>query len=87
MSAVLTLFCNILLNPLDSLAAGDLDLLSSVPALIRALPVRQLNVNEIMQIKHLDDFVAELGRLARCAVDRASECCAKGREFAPPEPV
>ncbi|KAL1960695.1 hypothetical protein VTO42DRAFT_6525 [Malbranchea cinnamomea] len=74
MSAVLTLFCNIILNPLDTQAPEDLELLSSVPALIRALPVRQLTVNEVMHIKRVDDFVAELGRLAKCAVMKAREC-------------
>ncbi|KAK2793724.1 hypothetical protein FQN52_000676 [Onygenales sp. PD_12] len=78
MSAVLTLFCNLLLNPLDCRATEDLELLSKVPALVRALPISRLTVNELMHIKNLDDFVAELSRLAKCAVAKATEC--------PPEP-
>lgn len=75
MSAVLTLFCNILLNPLAPTAPDDLELLIRAPALIRGLPIRHLTANEVMHIKHIDDFVAELSRLAKRAITNSSEHC------------
>ncbi|KAK9242427.1 hypothetical protein V1506DRAFT_495526 [Lipomyces tetrasporus] len=72
-TAVLTIFCNILLNPLDPRADEDLDLLNKVPDLIKGMPIRQLSLNEVMHINHLEDFVTELSRLGKCAIVKASE--------------
>ncbi|KAL1962343.1 hypothetical protein VTN77DRAFT_9756 [Rasamsonia byssochlamydoides] len=71
MSALLTIFCNILLNPLDPQADEDLELLNRVPELVKGIRIRQLTLNEILHIKLVDDFVAELTRLGKCAVAKA----------------
>ncbi|KAK9357276.1 hypothetical protein V1504DRAFT_442903 [Lipomyces starkeyi] len=73
MSAILTIFCNILLNPLDPRAAEDLELIYRAPDLIKRMPLRQLSLNELKHINLVDDFVAEMSRLAQCAIIKARE--------------
>ncbi|KAI1855206.1 hypothetical protein JX265_006652 [Neoarthrinium moseri] len=73
MSAILTIFCNILLNPLCPRAEGDLELLNSTPELIRGIRFRRLTLNEVMHIKMIEDFVAELIRLGACAIRKAHQ--------------
>lgn len=70
-SAVLTIFCNIILNPLDSRAVDDLELLSSTPELIKSMRMRQLTVAEIEHMQLVDTFVAELIRLGNCSITKA----------------
>ncbi|ORY72148.1 uncharacterized protein BCR38DRAFT_331904 [Pseudomassariella vexata] len=72
MSAILTIFCNILLNPLDPKAKDDLELLASAPQLINAMRMRRLTPNEVIHMKMTEEFVSELTRLGRCAVNKAS---------------
>ncbi|KAL2012449.1 hypothetical protein VTN00DRAFT_5167 [Thermoascus crustaceus] len=72
MSALLTIFCNILLNPLNPESAKDLELLRTAPVLIRGIFARHLSVHEILHIKLVAEFVSELSRLAKCAIDKAS---------------
>lgn len=71
MSAVLTIFCNILLNPLSPQAEDDLELLKTAPRLIKNIRIRRLTMNEIMHIKLIEEFVAELIRLGSCAIQKA----------------
>jgi hypothetical protein len=59
------------LDPLGPQAGQDLELLTRVPEMIRAIHIRQPTLNEILHIKLVDDFVAELTRLGRCAVVKA----------------
>jgi hypothetical protein len=70
-SALLTIFCNLLMNPLDPQAAQDLELLTQVPEMLKAIRFRQLTLNEILHMNLVSDFVAELTRLGRCAVVQA----------------
>ncbi|KAK4183344.1 putative transcription factor [Podospora australis] len=70
-SAILTLFCSILLDPLGPQAQDDLELLDSAPHLIRGIRVRQLTENEMLHLKLVDEFVSELSRLANCAIREA----------------
>ena len=70
-SAVLTIFCNILLNPLDPRAVDDLELLSSTPELIKSMRMRQLTTAEIEHMRLVDNFVAELIRLGNCSITKA----------------
>jgi hypothetical protein len=72
-SAILTIFCNVLLNPGGAHVMGDLELLSRAPRIIRMLRVRkQLSTSDdTMQLNMLDDFLAELSRLGVCAVNKA----------------
>ncbi|KAK9233770.1 hypothetical protein V1525DRAFT_415432 [Lipomyces kononenkoae] len=72
-TAVLTIFCNILLNPLDPRADEDLDLLNKVPDLIKRIPSRELSLNKVMHIKLTEDFLTELSRLGKCAIIKASK--------------
>ncbi|OJJ43950.1 hypothetical protein ASPZODRAFT_135352 [Penicilliopsis zonata CBS 506.65] len=72
MSALLTIFCHTLQNPLDPHALGDLDLLQTVGAMLQRVFMRDLSsTNEIVHIKLIADFVGELHRLAKSAIDKA----------------
>ncbi|KAH7115347.1 hypothetical protein B0J13DRAFT_572360 [Dactylonectria estremocensis] len=70
-AAIMILFFNVLLNPLDTQAELDLELLSSAADLIRRMPIRRLTRYEIEHFKMVDDFVAELIRLGNCAISKA----------------
>jgi hypothetical protein len=76
----MTLFFNVLLNPLDSQAKLDLELLSSAADLIRNMPIRRLTEYEIEHFKMVDDFIAELIRLGNCAISKAEWDCERGGE-------
>ncbi|KAF7553418.1 hypothetical protein G7Z17_g3663 [Cylindrodendrum hubeiense] len=71
-AAVMTIFCNLLQNPLDPAANNDLDLLKTAPELIRRMRVQQLP-QDILHIKQVDSFVAELVRLGNFAIRKAIE--------------
>jgi hypothetical protein len=71
--ASLTIFCNILLNPLNSQAGEDAAILRLVPEIIKGLPTRMLTMSEIMLVEPMEEFIVELGRLVDCARMRASE--------------
>ncbi|RAK81355.1 uncharacterized protein BO72DRAFT_444417 [Aspergillus fijiensis CBS 313.89] len=71
MSAILTIFCNILLFPLDPRAEEDLTLLGSVPDLIKGIRLQRLKDNEAAHMTMVADFVAELTRLGNCAIRKA----------------
>ena len=73
LSALLTIFYNILLNPLDPQAAQDLELLNRAPDLIRGMPVRQPNINALFHINLVDEFITELIRLGKCAIGKAKQ--------------
>lgn len=70
-SAITTIFCNILLNPLATQAKEDIDLLSSAIDLVRKLPLRKLTTHEIVHIKMVNDYISELVRLSKCAISKA----------------
>ncbi|KAF5005928.1 hypothetical protein FDECE_7686 [Fusarium decemcellulare] len=71
-SAMMSLFFNLLMNPLDEQAQMDLELLSSATDLIRNMPVRRLTPHELAHMKLINDFVAELIRLSKCAIAKAT---------------
>lgn len=73
MSALLTLFYSILDHPLDPQSLKDLELSSSVPSMIRKIPMRRLSPNEIIQIQLIDELVEELTKLERNAIDKARQ--------------
>ncbi|TLS29423.1 hypothetical protein PpBr36_02132 [Pyricularia pennisetigena] len=69
MSAILTIFCNVLLHPLGASSEDDLELLGSVENLIKEMRRRrQLTPHEVVNINMIDEFVAELTRLGHCAI-------------------
>ncbi|KPM39867.1 hypothetical protein AK830_g6707 [Neonectria ditissima] len=71
-SAIMTLFLNIIMDPLDPQAKHDIELLSAAAELVRNMPVRKMTSHEIGHIKLVNDFVAELARLANCAIAKAT---------------
>lgn len=70
-SALLTIFCSILQNPLDPRSRDDLDRLNMATVMIERIFTRKLPENEVVHFKLVADFVAELKRLAECAIDKA----------------
>lgn len=71
MTAILTIFCNLLLQPLHPQSEEDIELLNSVPDLIEGLRNRSLTQHETTHIKIVGAFVAELNRLGNCAIAKA----------------
>ncbi|KZL78006.1 C6 transcription factor (fungal specific transcription factor) [Colletotrichum tofieldiae] len=71
MSAILEIFCNLLLHPLHAQSEEDLELLKSVPVLIEGMRKRHLTQHEMAHVKIVDNFVAELTRLGKCAIAKA----------------
>ncbi|KAH7024761.1 uncharacterized protein B0I36DRAFT_274374 [Microdochium trichocladiopsis] len=70
MCAVLTIFCNILSNPLDPRAVEDLQLMSKCPDIIRNMRPRRLTPSEVLHIKTIEHFFSELTRLGACAITK-----------------
>ncbi|RSL67989.1 hypothetical protein CEP54_002932 [Fusarium duplospermum] len=66
--AIISLFLNILMNPLDPQAQQDLELLASAVDIFRLMPARQYTPQRLDQVQILESFVVELARLGRCAV-------------------
>ena len=69
----MTIFCSILLNPLDPQAEEDLRLLESAPDLIKGIRIRRPTQTELLHLKTVDEFMGELMRLGDCAIRRAKE--------------
>ncbi|KAJ5112752.1 hypothetical protein N7532_000797 [Penicillium argentinense] len=70
-SALLTIFCSILQNPLDPRSRDDMDLLRMATVMMDRIFSRKLPENEVVHFKLVADFVVELKRLAECAIDKA----------------
>ncbi|OQD81585.1 hypothetical protein PENANT_c026G09190 [Penicillium antarcticum] len=71
MSALLTIFCSILQNPLDPHSREDLDRLKVATVMMERIFSRKLPDSELVHFKMVADFVMELKRLAECAIDKA----------------
>ncbi|KGO51795.1 Transcription factor, fungi [Penicillium expansum] len=71
MSALLTIFCSILQNPLDPHSREDLGRLKVATVMIERIFSRKLHANEVVHFKLVADFIIELKRLAECAIDKA----------------
>ncbi|CAI7654452.1 unnamed protein product [Penicillium glandicola] len=71
MSALLTIFCSILQNPLDPHSREDLGRLNVATVMIERIFSRKLPENELVHFKFVADFIVELKRLAECAIDKA----------------
>ncbi|KAJ5526367.1 transcriptional regulator family: Fungal Specific TF [Penicillium frequentans] len=70
-SAFLSIFCSILSNPLDPRSRDDLERLNMATVMMERIFHRKLPASEIGHFKLVADFVAEMKRLAECAVDKA----------------
>lgn len=79
MTAASCLFFSILVDPLNPNAQHDLDLLDLVPELIRRIRLRTLTQSEMYHLNIVDDFLAELIRLGRCAIQHAKAKTGHGR--------
>ncbi|KAJ3541172.1 hypothetical protein NM208_g4732 [Fusarium decemcellulare] len=71
MSAILSLFYNVLIDPHGSRSRADLALMESALHLIRRMTPPDLTRFESTQIKAMDTFVTDLLRLGECAADMA----------------
>ncbi|KXJ88641.1 fungal-specific transcription factor domain-domain-containing protein [Microdochium bolleyi] len=61
MSAVITIFCDILCNPGNPRARADLELLGRCPGIIKNMRAHRLEVGEAKHAEAVEDFVVELG--------------------------
>ncbi|KXH45085.1 fungal specific transcription factor domain-containing protein [Colletotrichum simmondsii] len=71
-SAVVTLFFNLLRNPLDDQSTDDLRLLESLPNFVSVDRARSLIPPYVLDLNTVDDFVAEVIRLSKCAMIMAA---------------
>ena len=71
MSALLSIFCSILSNPLDPRSRDDLDRLNIATVMMNRIFSKKAGTNEVNQLKMVADFVTELKQLAECAIDKA----------------
>lgn len=71
MTAIVTIFCNILTKPNEPNAKHDLTLLGAAPELIKKMRQRRLTPNELMHMTQVEEFIMELIRLGNCAIQRA----------------
>lgn len=71
MTAIVTIFCNILAKPNELNAPDDLGLMGTAPELIKRMRQRRLTPNELMHMTQVEEFIMELIRLGRCAIQRA----------------
>lgn len=75
----MTLFFNILRNPLGEQAIRDVELLGSASDVIRSMPIRRVTPNVTAYLRKSDEFVAELSRLGKCAIAKSQRECDGGR--------
>lgn len=71
MSAVLTIFYNILLAPLHPNAPGDLQLLKCSVRLLQRLRTGYPQQSMHIHMTRLEDLIAELGEVAEIAITKA----------------
>ncbi|KAL6868812.1 hypothetical protein ACO1O0_000132 [Amphichorda felina] len=69
-SALMSLFFNILRNPHHEYAVHDVELIISAVDIIRSMPMRRVTARETAYLQRMDVFLVELSRLARCAIDK-----------------
>lgn len=72
LSAVTTLFSNILKDPLSQQARLDLELLRSSAGVIRNMPIRTVTHYEALQVAAVSDAILEVVRLGHCAITKAN---------------
>ncbi|KAL7819111.1 hypothetical protein V8C26DRAFT_419965 [Trichoderma gracile] len=70
-SALLSIFFNILRNPQHEYAEQDVELLSSATTLIRSMPIHRVTTHELEYLRKMDAFIEELTRLSRAAIEKA----------------
>jgi len=71
-AAVIALFLNILVDPLNDRAEDDVALLTSTADLFPNMPIYRATPHEVAHIQLVTDFVAELCRLSKKAIAKAT---------------
>jgi len=71
MPATVIIFCNILQNPLHPDAKSAAELLRAVPVLLGIMCSRGSGMTDIIDMDVVGRFLAELVRLAECAIEKA----------------
>lgn len=66
----MNLFFNILQNPGHALAVHDMELLGKTSQIIRSMPIRRVTSHETEYLTKMDNLVAELCRLSKCAIEK-----------------
>lgn len=66
----MNLFFSILQNPGHELASHDIELLGQTSQIIRSIPMRRVTSHEMKYLMKMDKLVAELCRLAKCAIEK-----------------
>ncbi len=68
LNAILTIFKNTLLNPLQPQAEYDIKLLEFTAVLIKQIRSQRYIPIDNLDISRMDSFVSEVIRLAKCAI-------------------
>lgn len=71
-SALLTIFCNILQNPLHPHHAKDLELLKEAPGIVREALSDQKHTHDVKNIKSIEELMTLMGKLANSAIEKAT---------------
>ncbi|KAK6448736.1 hypothetical protein FP744_10004986 [Trichoderma asperellum] len=70
-SALLSIFFNILRNPRHEYATHDVELLTLATKVIRSMPILKVTTHEVEYLRKMDAFIEELGRLSQAAITKA----------------
>jgi hypothetical protein len=70
-SALMSIFFNILRNPRHEYATHDTELLTLATKVIRSMPILKVTTHEVEYLRKMDAFVEELGRLSQAAIAKA----------------
>ncbi|EHK21433.1 uncharacterized protein TRIVIDRAFT_180483 [Trichoderma virens Gv29-8] len=70
-SALLSIFFNLLRNPQHEYADHDMGLLASATTVIRRMPMHRVTTHELEYLRKMDAFIEELGRLCQAAIAKA----------------
>lgn len=70
-SALLSIFFNILRNPRHEYATHDVELLTLATGVIRSMPMHKVTTYEVEYLRKMDAFIEELGRLGQAAITKA----------------
>jgi hypothetical protein len=74
-AAMMALFFNILMDPLNPEVEEDVGLLASTADLIHSMPIHRLTSYELAHVKLVTEFVVELSRLSQKAIAKARAEC------------
>ena len=73
MSSLIAIFCNLIQHPTHLRALEDYELLSAAPAALSQSVSQGLLSEDIKHVEFLYSVFNELSRLAKCALDKATQ--------------